>query len=137
MADITVTASAVLVTEDTVFQTGYNFGEAVDAGEVVYLDTSVSPNVWKLADNTTAVKAAAGGIALNSGATGQPASVASLNNLTMDGLTLGVFYYVSGNAGKLCPYADLGSGDYVTQVLGATSSTNAKVQPIALGVALP
>lgn len=135
MADITITSSAVLVTSDTVVQDG-TYGEAVDAGEVVYLDTSVTPNVYKLADNTTAAKANAVGIALNSGATGQPASIASLANLTMDGMTLGVFYYVSGNAGKLCPYADLGSGDYVTQVIGATSTTNAKVQPIALGIAL-
>ena len=136
MADITITSSAVLVTATTVVQQG-TFGEAVDAGEGVYLDTSVSPPLWKLADNTTAAKANAGGIALNSGATGQPASIATLGTLTLDGLTLGTFYYVSTTPGKLCPYADISSTDYITQVIGSISTTSARVQPIALGVQLP
>ena len=42
-------------------------------------------------------------------------------------MTAGAVYVVSANAGGIAPVADLGSGDYVTLLGIATSTTNLKL----------
>lgn len=134
MADVTITPSAVQQTSSTIYQDG-TAGATIVAGQVVYQDSADS-NEWKLADSSDVPKAAAKGLAMNGAANGQPLRVATGGRLTVDGFTALVFYYVSGTAGGLCPYADLGSGEYVTQVCAAISATEIEINPIALGVAV-
>tara|TARA_R100000808_G_scaffold19496_1_gene42298 strand:+ start:14236 stop:14646 length:411 start_codon:yes stop_codon:yes gene_type:complete len=116
MADLTITASDVVPPA-----TGVNAGtagEAILAGQSVYLDSTDSNKV-KLADaDNTAATAAAVGIAVNSAPkAGQPVSYVTLGDLTVTSATVGEIYVVSGTAGGVAPEADLATNDYVT-ILG-------------------
>jgi len=136
MADVTITPSAVVKSSTTTqLPSNVTWGEAVDAGEWVYLDSATA--TYKLADNTTAIKANVAGMALTSGATGQPGVVAKGNPVTLENMTTGKVYYLSANPGKMCPEADLGSGAYVTALGGATSATGFIISLLATGVAVP
>jgi hypothetical protein len=136
MADITITSSSVLKTSTTVVNHG-TAGAAITAGEPVYIDASDSKKI-KPAIATAEASAAAVGVALNDAADDQPVSYAIAGNVTYNaGMTVGAVYCVSGNAaGAIAPVADLGSGDYVT-VLGIASTTsNLILTPSVSGVAI-
>jgi hypothetical protein len=51
--------------------------------------------------------------------------------------TVGQVYVASTNAGGIAPYADLGSGDYVTILGVATTATNLKLSINQSGIAKP
>lgn len=120
MADLTITASNVVPTNPAAGRV-YTAGEAVTAGQVVYQHTD--DKAYK-ADTSTAAKAAAKGITLNAAAAGQPVSVLESGPLAFGAiLTAGQVYCVSDTAGGIRPVADNGSGDYVT-VLGIATSTS-------------
>lgn len=131
MADLSITASGVLKSETAQFQYG-TFGETIVAGEWLYLHTD--GKLYK-ADCTTAAKAAVVGVALNGGASGQPAQYLTGNDVTLNGMTAGVIYCISDTAGKIRPTADIGTGEFVTVVGGAKSATLMSVQIHQLGVA--
>lgn len=113
MADLTVTASNVAP------QTGYKSrqgiaGEAIDAGECVYIDTADSDKI-KLADNGAVATAVVAGIAVNSAAAGN--EVSYMYSGTVDigsGVGKGEVYVVSATAGKIAPVADLGTTEYLS-----------------------
>lgn len=134
MADVSITASAVQATDSTIWEEG-TLGEAGVAGETVYLDSATGK--YMLADSSSAAKAAARGMLMNGGANGQPCRVAKGGRLTVDGFSALVFYYISENSGKLCPYADLGSGEFVSQFCAAISATEIEINPISLGADVP
>lgn len=120
MADITITPANVLPSASSVVYTG-TFGETVLAGQSIYLKSS-DGRLYK-AQNTTAEKAAAVGIALNGGSAGQPATYTSKNPLTIGGtLTVGSAYIVSATAGGIAPITDLASGGYLTILGGGNDS---------------
>jgi hypothetical protein len=137
MADLTVTSADVLAPSGVTAQIGYNAGEAIDAGEVIYLDSTTG--TLKLADADGAASSVAVGVSLTTSATGQPVQwVKTDNNLTVSSvLTVGQVYVVSGTAGKIAPYSDLGSGDYVTILGVATSTSNLKLNINASGTQKP
>ena len=122
MADITVTATAVIGAGKTREGTA---GATIAAGEWVYDDTATG--TLKLADNDSATAAVRVpvGIALNGGAAGQPIEYLYDGLLTMNAaLTAGVPAFLSSTPGKMCPFADLGSGDYPTLLgYGITATT--------------
>lgn len=128
MADITVTAANVQPGTGAEIDTRYRFGATVTAGQAVYLDTAT--NTWKLADaDASAATAVLGGVALNGGASGQPAAVLKGGNYNPGGTVVaGTIYCLSANAGGICPAADLGSGDTVAILGVATSASNIAVQ---------
>jgi len=122
MADISVTAASVVATGATQTETG-KLGATVTAGQVVYKDPA--DGLLKLSDNDNASAAirAAYGIALNGGATGQPATIARKGPVTFNAaLTKGMVYCVSGTPGAICPLADVTTGDD-TIILGVATST--------------
>lgn len=122
MADLTITASAVVKTSTTSILEGIA-GGTVTAGQPVYKDTTAS-NTLKPCDADVLASSKAVGIALHSASTNQPLKYASRGDLTMGAvMTKGVPYFVSTTAGGICPYGDLASGDYVT-FLGVASSTS-------------
>ena len=136
MADISITAANVVPSE------GYSFldgicGATIPAGDVAY--TSATTGKWLLADNNdTALKAAVTGIALTSGVDTQPQRLINSGTLAVGSiLTVGTVYCLSSNAGKICPYADLDSGDYVTILGVATSATTLRVAIRASGIQKP
>ncbi len=123
MADISITATNVVPGGNARTTEGLA-GVTIAAGEMVYLDTAAG--TLKLADCDSATAAARSplGMALNGGAAGQPIEVAKRGNITVGTvLTLGVGYYLSGTAGKICPVADLSTGDYPV-FLGFARSTS-------------
>ena len=121
MADITVTPGSV-VKYGTSTTSEVVSGEAIDAGEIVYL--SASDGKYYLTDSDDAAKDEASGIALSTAATGQPLVIQVAGEVNPGGtLAVGETYYVSENPGKLCSHAGAGAGKYIT-VVGVASSTS-------------
>lgn len=136
MADLTITATSVIKGSGARVSQG-TAGATITAGQTVYLDTTAGD--YKLADCDSATVAARSpaGIALNGGASGQPIDVLTSGPVTIGAtLTAGVAYYLSPNAGGICPVADLASGDYPTILGIATSTSVLDVKIHEAGVAL-
>lgn len=135
MADLSVTASAVLASGNHSVDRSGNAGAAIAAGQVVYKDAN---GAWQLSDaNGTTAQKAVGGIALNGAASGQPLAVLQWGDLTMNAvLTAGSRYYLSATAGAICPEADLATGMAVILLGLAKSTTVLAVHPQAPGVTL-
>jgi tetrahydrodipicolinate N-succinyltransferase len=91
-------------------------GEAFNAGQLVYLDTS--NNTWKKAKSSgTALQAGIGtrwGIALDQGVLAQPVVVQE-NGVVNPGatVTVGTMYYISATAGGIGVFGDLVNPNYV------------------------
>lgn len=138
MAAISVTAANVLASSAAVIRREYNFGATVTAGQVVYLNTS---NVWVLADSDAAVTGNGitdlMGIALNGGASGQPADVCvEDSDFTPGGtLTNGLAVYLFTTAGAIAH--DVPAAPAYPVVLGVAKSTSKMVlKRVASGVVM-
>ena len=126
MADLTITVADVKKTDSTSIAEGIA-GATITAGQPVYKDSTAS-NKLKPADADVLAAAAAVGIALHGASADQPLKYATSGNLTLSAvMTAGAVYVVSTTAGGIAPVADLGSGDYVTLLGIATSTTNLKL----------
>lgn len=118
-------------------------GEAIDAGEVVYLDTGDTDangkGKAKLAQcDGTALQATVKGIAINSAAAGQVVAIHTTGALTVNSvLTQGVTYYLSATAGKIAPRADLVTGNDVVLLGTASSATSLTVKIDNTGITVP
>jgi hypothetical protein len=126
MADLTITAADVKKTDSTLITEGIA-GATITAGQPVYKDSTAS-NKLKPADADVLATAAAVGVALHGASADQPLKYATSGNLTLSAvMTAGAVYVVSTTAGGIAPVADLGSGDYVTLLGIATSTSNLKI----------
>jgi len=136
MADLTLTAANVLAGSNATTNLG-TAGATITAGQVVYFDDTTK--TYKLADTDSATAAVRSpvGIALNGASSGQPLMVLTGGDITLGAvLTAGVAYYLSGNAGGICPVADVAAGDYPV-VLGMAKSTSVlSVHIVEAGVAI-
>lgn len=127
MADLVLTPSAILAGAGAKTTSG-TAGATITAGQIVFLD-SASTGKWLLADSDAATAVARGqgasvGIALNGAANGQPLEVLTEGPITLGAvMTAGTAYYLSPTPGGICPLADLLTGDYVT-LLGLATSTS-------------
>jgi hypothetical protein len=136
MSDLSITAASVIAGAGarTVLGTA---GATITAGKVVYLEASSGK--YKLADcdSATAEVRSPVGIALNGASDGQPLVVLEEGPVTIGAtMTAGVAYYLSPNAGGICPVADVLTGDH-TIILGmATSTTVLEVAIQESGVAI-
>lgn len=122
MTDLTITAANV-VGGSSAREYG-TAGEAIAAGQAVYL--SAATNKWMLADNNGATAAArkAGGIALNGAALNQPLAIHKSGDITIGAtLTPGAAYYLSDTPGGICPVTDVGAGEYYCLIGLAKSAT--------------
>jgi hypothetical protein len=122
MAAITL-PSAIRATSTTKTRV-VQYGATVSLGNPLYLDTT--DNKSKLADaNASATTANAYCIALTPGIDGSYGLVAIGGSVELIGSTLAVGVYVLGStAGSIVPEADLTTGDYLTQIGLATSTTS-------------
>ncbi|HUX02636.1 MAG TPA: hypothetical protein VMY35_16875 [Phycisphaerae bacterium] len=134
MADLIPVAADVLKYDGAQIDTGIA-GAAIVAGQVIYRD---STGVLQLADDTTAIKAAALGIALNGGAVGQPITYAKAGGIDLGcAVVVGVVYGVTDTAGGISDIVDRASGDYVTILgIGVTASRiNLAINKSAVAIA--
>lgn len=139
MASLTITAADVLPGSNAKTVNG-TAGATITAGQVVYLDEATTGE-WLLADADSATVAARGsgkiGIALNGAADGQPLKVQTDGDITIGAtMTAGLDYYLSPTPGEIGVYADVLSGDYVTRVGMAKSTTVMSLDFYYSGVAL-
>lgn len=111
------------------------YGETIDAGEVVYFD-SVDAE-YKLADASASASAVVAGIAMTPGVDGGRGIIATGGNIILVGTTaaVGGVYVVSATAGKIAPEADISSGEYVSVIGVASSTTQLNMNILNSGVA--
>lgn len=120
MADLSITPSSVATSLGS--QVSATAGVAISAGQAVYLDSTTS--TIKLADANALLSAAVVGIAVNSAAAGQPITYQPTGLITIGATVVtGTAYYLSATAGGICLESDLVSGEYVTFLGIATSTT--------------
>lgn len=122
MADLNIAASEVSLASGSV-ETAVAY-EAIAAGEVVYRG---SDGKARLSYANASGKDAVNGIAVCSAAAGQYVSWARTGSVVTLGATaapaVGTIYVLSRNAGKICPAADITTGDKVT-ILGVGAEGN-------------
>lgn len=136
MSDLSITAANVLAGSGATTRLG-TAGATITAGKAVYLDSS--DNEYKLADcdSATAAVRSPVGIALNGASDGQPLVVLTEGPITIGAtMTAGIAYYLSPNAGGICPVADVLTGDYPVILGIATSTTVLDVNIQEAGVAI-
>lgn len=132
MADITFTAGSILPGTNAQTQEVI-YGATITQGLFVYLDTAT--NTYKLADVTALATAAVAGIALTSGAAGQPGIIQTGGYVTTSShLSLAAPVLILSEAGKACPAADLANNDYITIIGAAASATSLKLGFNATGI---
>jgi hypothetical protein len=125
MADLTITATQVLPAATGVSLDNLYAGEAIDCGEVYYVKAA-DGKAW-LAKALTAAEAAARGVCVGAAKaagqmmTGQKTGLVTLGAGAAP--AVGTPYFVSDNAGKIAPLADLGAADFMT-LLGWGASGN-------------
>lgn len=110
-------------------------GEAITAGQAVYFDRATQ--TYKLADANTAAAARVAGIAVCNAAAGQIVAFQGGGSYTV-GATLvkGTVYFLAPVPGAIGAAAEVLSGDYVT-ILGVASSTTVMALAIhATGIAI-
>lgn len=135
MADVAITASGVLQGANAVVNPIATFGATDTQGQVVYMDVN---GVWQLAQATTLIGAGLPGkvgILLNAGSVGQAATVQTSGQITVGGtLVFGTTYVISAAvAGHMAPETDLLTGNYITILGVAISTTVLQLSPIVTG----
>ena len=124
MADYTITPANVKISGSNVRTSTVQVGEAVTEGQALYLDSTTSK--YRLADATDTTKALVAGMTLTS-ADADGYALMQTSRTYFAGTTLvkgdPVFLSATAGGGDLCPHADLGSGNAVT-LIGFASSTS-------------
>lgn len=139
MANLSITASAVVPSSGATRINGGTAGETIAAGETVFQDTT-DGNKWKLADGNDVAKMPVGGIAINSASAGQPIAVCTADpalTIGTHGVALGTPYFQSATPGKVCPLADLASGNQTTCLLITLTTTTVRFGLLGPGGAIP
>jgi hypothetical protein len=132
MGDVNLTEASVKPTATTIIARG-TYGDTIVQGTILYY--AATTDTWEIADCTTsAATANAGGMALSSGADGQPGRIATGGDVTVDNISLASPVYILSEAGQIAPSADLANDDYITVVGVASSTTNLKLSFKAAGV---
>lgn len=135
MADLAITASAVLPGSSTNVDRSGTAGTTITAGQLVYKDPTSSELV--LSDSNGTGTRQVLGLALNGASAGQPLAIAKGGDVTVNAvLTAGVPYFLSGTAGAICPEADIVTGMQKIQVGIAKSTTVLHVAVQDTGVTL-
>lgn len=127
MADVTFTGTSAIV-DNIKYVATRRAGEALSQFDIVYIDATDGNRVKK-ADADASASAVAYGMVLHSCADEMFCLVATDGaTITVGGgLTANTRYVVSATAGKLAPQADLLSGDYISEVCFANSTTELKL----------
>lgn len=123
MTDLSITAANVLASEDATFASGVA-GEAVTAGQAGYRDRTTGKYMKADSNSASSDARRATCIFLNSAAADQPVKVQKSGEITIGAtLSAGTPYFLSDTPGGICPFADIGTGEYVCQI-GIAKSTS-------------
>lgn len=126
--------TAVRPTSDTVYIL-IMYGETISAGQPVYLDAA--DNKYKLADNNaSSATATIRGVSITPGVDLGYGLVATSGSIILVGTTaaVGETYYVGATAGQIVPDGDLATGNYVSRIGTASSTTQIKLALETTGV---
>ena len=138
MVALSITAGNVLQATGATTEV-VTYGATITQGQAVYLDTTTS--TWKLADaDATVLTAAVGGISLTSGVATQKGVICTAGNINPGAtVAIGTAYALDGAgvAGAIAPIADLGSGDWVSILGIATTTSNILLKINVSGVQVP
>lgn len=133
--DLTITAANIIAGSGANNDNG-TAGETITAGQCLYLDSSDSK--YKLADSNAAGKDVVAGISLHAALNGQPIKFITGGNLAMGAiLTVGETYCLSETPGGIAPIADLATGEKVSILGVATTTSNLAISRNNTGVAKP
>lgn len=132
MATYTFTSGSVLQSGAT---QGALAGEAVNAGEFVYLDPS-DGKARRAECDATVDKAKVAGIAVNSAVAGQPISYVASGEVTVNAafLSVGLLLVLSPTTGKCMDVGDLVNTQYVTVIGWSTAADKLKVNLAHSGI---
>lgn len=135
--DLSLTAANVVPSAGYQFTDGIA-GETITAGQTLYYKETDS-RYWKAdSDSATSAVRVLVGIALNGASAGQPVRVQTAGSITIGAtVTVGTIYVLSDTAGGIMPQADLETGDYVSIVGVATTSSAILMINRNSGVAVP
>jgi hypothetical protein len=134
MADLS-SITAVRPTANTQLRV-VQYGGTVGVGQPVVL----SSGKYVIADaNASSALAAASGVAMTPGVTDGYGVVALSGSIILVGttMTVGETYLVSDTAGGIMPNADRSTGDYVTRLGTASSTTQLDLAIQATGIQVP
>lgn len=135
MADLTITAANVAAGAGATVKHG-TAGATITAGKSLAQDPATSKYVLSDSNHATAWMRKVRAISLNGASDGQPLAVVTKGPVTIGAtLTAGATYFASDTPGGICPDADVGSGEEVSMVGIAISTTVLDVNPINSGVA--
>lgn len=126
--------TAVRPTATTV-QDNVKYGATIAAGVPVYLDSADSEH--KPTDaNLSAATASVKGITITPGIDAGYGLIATKGSIILVGTTMavGTTYYCGPTAGEIIPEADLGTGDYVTRLGTAATTTQLDLDIRVTGV---
>ena len=136
MADLVISSSLVQPTETSPFESGI-CGAEFTAGQVGYVDASDSSR-WKKAVATASASAAARGIATGNFSTGQIGRFQTHETLNLGGgVSAGVVYAVSTNAGGIAPIADVTTGNFITPLAVGATTNNLSLTIFRSGIQKP
>ncbi|MDE2020527.1 MAG: DUF2190 family protein [Patescibacteria group bacterium] len=132
--DLVITAANVAQASGVPQQ--YTSGGTLTQGQCVYLNSS---NQVVGAQSNASGTATVLGIALNAASKGQPVTVLTSGVITIGATTTkGTIYVVSAaNAGGIAPIGDLATGNYLSIIGYANSTTQITLTINATGVTLP
>lgn len=126
--------TAVRPTSDTKTQR-VQYGETIAVGQAVYIDGTTGK--FKLADNNaSALTPGVKGIALTPGADESYGIIATGGSIVLVGTTMAVgeTYFVGATAGQIIPDADLATGNYVSRIGTASSTTQISLDIESTGI---
>lgn len=136
MANLTITPANLVITSSQSLRYGIS-GVAIAQGDSLYIDLTDS-NKMKLAIATSAAASVFAGVAVCACAANQSVAYVPIGGLTIGStLGLGLIYCVSATAGKICPYADLVTGNYVSVIGMPTTTAILDIYPKNSGIAKP
>jgi len=136
MADLSITAANVGVSGSTAKVRIVQVGEAVEQGEVGYLDTATSK--YKLADASAEATAVVAGVFLTPAAADGYAVMATSGGIDLGvTLTVAATLVLSDTAGKIMPIADLTSGEYSSTLGICTAADTLELKIDNSGVVVP
>lgn len=136
MVDITITPANVVAGSNAATAEGVA-GATIAAGKAVAKDPTTKRLVLADSNHATPELRKPLGIALHAAETNQPLKYLTAGDITIGAtVTAGVAYYMSDTPGGICPVADVGSGEYVSLIGLAKSTTVITVDIQHPGVAL-
>jgi hypothetical protein len=136
MADLVLTAANVVRGVGAKVETGIA-GAAINAGQTVFKDPADDKYRLADADAATAAVRTTRGIALNGAANNQPLAVQTEGRIVIGAaVVVGTVYAQSDVAGGIRPVADNATGDFVTTLGIAVTTTEIDLRIHASGVAV-